>query len=146
MTKFTDGFGDTFEVCARCGARIEKINFSLGPEWRHWPTLYGNYTTREKYLYCQNTGVATPDLPSLPKPPPPAPPVAPEGFRGVLTVRHYGPGAVSEDPDHSTFIKYDGFGVNSGYFGFETDAEVRYLIEMLEFALYAGDTVIEDGK
>ena len=51
---------DTFPVCRHCGARIELINFSMGPEWRHWPTPYGNYRTDAKYRYCRTAAVAEP--------------------------------------------------------------------------------------
>ncbi|SDC71080.1 hypothetical protein [Microbacterium enclense] len=51
---------DEFPRCAHCGQRIERINFALGPEWRHWPSPYGNYRTSEKYRICHSTTVATP--------------------------------------------------------------------------------------
>lgn len=53
---------DGFKRCANCRERIESINFALGPEWRHWPSPYGNYSTREKYLYCRTSAVATPEV------------------------------------------------------------------------------------
>ena len=31
---------DKYPTCVNCGGRIQKIDFALGPEWRHWPTLY----------------------------------------------------------------------------------------------------------
>lgn len=40
-------------VCKNCGERIELIRFALGPEWRHWPTRWGNYNTSEKYRFCR---------------------------------------------------------------------------------------------
>lgn len=43
--------------CRHCGCKIERINFALGPEWRHWPTPYGNYVTAEKYRYCRISGM-----------------------------------------------------------------------------------------
>ena len=46
---------DEFPRCKHCHERIELINFSMGPEWRHWPTPYGNYSTHEKYRYCHGT-------------------------------------------------------------------------------------------
>lgn len=52
---------EEFQRCANCGERIELINFSLGPEWRHWPTPYGNYRTGEKYRHCRMSLVATPE-------------------------------------------------------------------------------------
>lgn len=52
---------DEFKRCVHCRERIEKINFAMGPEWRHWPTPYGNYRTNEKYRYCKTSAVATPE-------------------------------------------------------------------------------------
>lgn len=49
-----------FPICVNCGQRIQEINFALGKEWRHWPSFYGNYNTREKYRYCITSMVATP--------------------------------------------------------------------------------------
>lgn len=49
-------------ICKNCGERIELIRFSPGPEWRHWPTPYGNYRTAEKYCYCRTSLVATPEV------------------------------------------------------------------------------------
>ena len=52
---------DEYPTCVNCGGRIQKINFALGPEWRHWPTPHGNYRTNELYRYCQSAAlVATP--------------------------------------------------------------------------------------
>lgn len=52
---------DEYPTCVNCGGRIQKINFALGPEWRHWPTPHGNYRTNEMYRYCQSAAlVATP--------------------------------------------------------------------------------------
>lgn len=45
--------GEFFQTCRHCGKRIELINFALGPEWRHWPTTYGNYRTNAKYRHCR---------------------------------------------------------------------------------------------
>lgn len=52
---------DEYPTCVNCGERIQKINFALGPEWRHWPTPHGNYRTNELYRYCRIAAlVATP--------------------------------------------------------------------------------------
>lgn len=52
---------DKYPTCVNCGGRIQKINFALGPEWRHWPTPHGNYRTNELYRYCRTAAlVATP--------------------------------------------------------------------------------------
>ena len=52
---------DEYPTCVNCGGRIQRINFALGPEWRHWPTPHGNYRTNELYRYCQSAAlVATP--------------------------------------------------------------------------------------
>ena len=52
---------DEYPTCVNCGGRIQKINFALGPEWRHWPTPHGNYRTNELYRHCQSAAlVATP--------------------------------------------------------------------------------------
>ena len=52
---------DEYPTCVNCGGRIQKINFALGPEWRHWPTPHGNYRTNELYRYCRTAAlVATP--------------------------------------------------------------------------------------
>ena len=51
---------DDYPRCVNCGARIERINFALGAEWRHWPTPHGNYRTAEKYLHCKSSAVAAP--------------------------------------------------------------------------------------
>ena len=51
-----------FERCCNCGERIELINFSLGAEWRHWPSPYGNYNTVDKYRHCRGA-VAEPKAP-----------------------------------------------------------------------------------
>jgi hypothetical protein len=48
------------ERCKNCEQRIELINFAMGPEWRHWPSEYGNYRTSEKYRYCVTSSVAEP--------------------------------------------------------------------------------------
>lgn len=57
---------DHFQVCRNCGRRIELINFAWpGPEWRHWPSPYGNYHTNEKYRHCLTPAVAEP-APLLP--------------------------------------------------------------------------------
>jgi len=52
---------DKYTKCVNCGQRVERINFALGPEWRHWPTPHGNYRTREMYRDCRMGLVATPD-------------------------------------------------------------------------------------
>ena len=39
--------------CKHCRERIELINFTLGQKWMHWPSLWGNYSTGEKYEYCR---------------------------------------------------------------------------------------------
>lgn len=44
---------EEFKRCKHCRERIELINFSMGPEWRHWPSPYGNYQTNEKYRHCR---------------------------------------------------------------------------------------------
>lgn len=54
---------DDYTKCGNCGLKIELINFMLGPEWRHWPTPYGNYNTSAKYRDCHMGLVATPDIP-----------------------------------------------------------------------------------
>ena len=59
---------DEYPTCVNCGARIQKINFALGPEWRHWPTPDGNYQTNELYRYCQSAALV-----ATPKPADPAP-------------------------------------------------------------------------
>lgn len=41
--------------CKHCRERIERINFSLGPKWMHWPTPWGNYSMGEKYEYCHGS-------------------------------------------------------------------------------------------
>ena len=52
---------DDYERCVNCGERIERINFALGQEGRHWPTPHGNYRTNELYRYCRSAAlVATP--------------------------------------------------------------------------------------
>ena len=51
---------DEFPICKNCGARIELIQFALGTQWMHWPTLYGNYQTNEKYPFCRTTMRAEP--------------------------------------------------------------------------------------
>lgn len=52
---------DEYPTCVNCGERIQKINFALGPEWRHWPTPHSNYRTNELYRYCRTAAlVATP--------------------------------------------------------------------------------------
>lgn len=51
---------ESFKRCVHCRERIELIRFALGPEWRHWPTPYGNYNTREKYRHCRGS-VAEPE-------------------------------------------------------------------------------------
>ena len=52
---------DDFDRCKHCRARIERINFALGPEWRHWPSAYGNFRTSEKYRVCHSSTVAEPE-------------------------------------------------------------------------------------
>jgi hypothetical protein len=51
---------EDYTACINCGERIERINFASGPEWRHWPTPYGNHRTREMYQFCKTQAVATP--------------------------------------------------------------------------------------
>jgi len=52
---------ERFKRCKHCGERVEEINFALGPEWRHWPSPYGNYRTNEKYRYCITSAFAEPE-------------------------------------------------------------------------------------
>lgn len=49
-----------YPVCRHCGARIQRINFALGPEWMHWPTPDGNYHTSELYRSCKASTIAEP--------------------------------------------------------------------------------------
>ncbi|AWN07715.1 hypothetical protein HOT31_gp044 [Microbacterium phage Hendrix] len=60
VEKISDPHDDSYPACRHCGERIQYIPFALGPEWRHWPTPYGNYNTNEMYRHCRNTTSAEP--------------------------------------------------------------------------------------